>query len=600
MYRILYVDDEPGLLDLGVSFLELESDFHVDSALSAEDALQTLPIPSYDAIVSDYQMADLDGIGFLKKVRERYGRIPFILFTGRGREEVVIEAINASVDFYLQKGGDTNAQFAELAHKIRHAIRRRRAELEKDQSEEKFFKLFLTSPSLEAIADAKTGILVDVNDACVKTTGYSRDELIGRHFLDPAIFTNSIERGKFFSDLERNGIVYNFQTTIQTKNGHDRIIVLTSQKIRVGDDEFLFTQAVDITDSRSRRMLAQAMDLAQLVNWEFDVATKTFMFDDRFYALYGTSAEREGGTVMSVEKYGKEFVHPDDIHVMSDVARDIQSPHPSHVSMFEHRIIRRDGEVRHIVVRIAITKDEQGRTVKTHGANQDITDRKRMEESLRQANRKLGLLTGITRHDIKNQLFALKAFLSIASEKTSDAATVRDSLVNAVQAADIIEEQIAFTKEYELIGSENPIWQNPSAVLDATLREVHMDGVVITNSLDPGLEVYSDPMLRKVLFNLLDNALRHGERVSKIQVSARSHGDDLLIVWEDNGVGIAQDDKDLIFERGFGKNSGLGMFLAREILSLTGITIRETGEPGRGARFEIRVPRGVHRTAGRA
>jgi signal transduction histidine kinase len=268
--------------------------------------------------------------------------------------------------------------------------------------------------------------------------------------------------------------------------------------------------------------------------------------------------------------------------------------------MFEHRIIRRDGEVRHIVVRIAITKDEQGRTVKTHGANQDITDRKRMEESLRQANRKLGLLTGITRHDIKNQLFALKAFLSIASDKTSDAATVRDSLVHALQAADIIEEQIAFTKEYELIGSENPIWQNPSAVLDATLREVHMDGVVITNSLHPSLEVYSDPMLRKVLFNLLDNALRHGERVSKIQVSARSHGDDLLIVWEDNGVGIAHDDKDLIFERGFGKNSGLGMFLAREILSLTGITIRETGEPGRGARFEIRVPRGVHRTAGRA
>ena len=103
-------------------------------------------------------------------------------------------------------------------------------------------------------------------------------------------------------------------------------------------------------------------------------------------------------------------------------------------------------------------------------------------------------------------------------------------------------------------------------------------------------------MLEKVFFNLLDNAVRHGERVTQIRVSSRPSGEDLVIVWEDNGVGIPADHKERIFERGFGKHTGLGMFLVKEILSLTGIKVTETGEPGKGARFEILVPEGKFRT----
>jgi len=84
------------------------------------------PSTTYDAIVSDYQMPEMDGIEFLKTVRGSGSDMPFIIFTGKGREDVVIEAINNGADFYLQKGGNPKAQFAELSHKIKHAVRERR------------------------------------------------------------------------------------------------------------------------------------------------------------------------------------------------------------------------------------------------------------------------------------------------------------------------------------------------------------------------------------------------------------------------------------------------------------------------------------------
>src|SRR5512138_1307276 len=109
MFSLLYVDDEPGLLEIGKVFLESTGDFSVTTALSGRAGLDELARQDFDAVISDFQMPEMDGIEFLKKVRQSFGSIPFILFTGRGREEIVIQAINHGVDFYLQKGGDPKA-----------------------------------------------------------------------------------------------------------------------------------------------------------------------------------------------------------------------------------------------------------------------------------------------------------------------------------------------------------------------------------------------------------------------------------------------------------------------------------------------------------
>jgi PAS domain S-box-containing protein len=128
MYSILYVDDEPMLLELARLFLEKTGDFRVDTVISAKEALDILAKTSYDCIISDYQMPEMDGIVFLKTFRSKGNIAPFIIFTGKGREEVVIEALNNGADFYLQKGGDPKSQFAELAHKVRQAIQIRIAQ----------------------------------------------------------------------------------------------------------------------------------------------------------------------------------------------------------------------------------------------------------------------------------------------------------------------------------------------------------------------------------------------------------------------------------------------------------------------------------------
>jgi len=124
---------------------------------------------------------------------------------------------------------------------------------------------------------------------------------------------------------------------------------------------------------------------------------------------------------------------------------------------------------------------------------------------------------------------------------------------------------------------------------------IQIPGTVVLKNELGNLEIYADLMLEKVFHNLLDNSLRHGGTVTEITVKTRMDPDGLIIILEDNGTGIPYEDKEKIFECGVGNHTGLGLFLAREILGITGIMIKETGEAGKGARFEILLPKGVFR-----
>jgi PAS domain S-box-containing protein len=345
----------------------------------------------------------------------------------------------------------------------------------------------------------------------------------------------------------------------------------------------------------SQVMLAKAMDLTDLVNWEYDTQTGLYIFNDRFYTLYGTSAEREGGYQMTPERYIREFVHPDDRDgVASTSGRNPPPANPDEEFQMEHRIIRRDGEIRTIVVRVGVSADTGGQKLRVHGANQDITGRKRAEDALKQAHKKLHLLSGITRHDISNQLLTLNGFVAFLHKKVTDPA-LETYFTRITKASSQINTMIAFTKEYEKIGDQAPVWHVLAGVVDDAGKGILPGQVTLNNDLSATPEVYADPLIVKVFFNLLDNSVRHGMRVTEIRVSSRESKENLVVVWEDNGIGVAVDEKELIFERGFGKNTGLGMFLSREILSLTGITITETGKAGAGARFEMIVPKGSWR-----
>ncbi len=228
----------------------------------------------------------------------------------------------------------------------------------------------------------------------------------------------------------------------------------------------------------------------------------------------------------------------------------------------------------------------------------DISDRKRAEEALRVMNTKLNLLSSITRHDITNQLMALKGYLELSQESFDEPAQLEDYLAREMRIADTIERQIRFTRDYDDLGMSSPSWQNISGIIHDAVTSLPMRDISIGIDRDDG-EVLADPLFEKVFYNLIDNALRYGgERMKTIRVICEETGDGLLIVFEDDGEGIPTVGKEHLFTKGYGQNTGLGLFLSREILSITGITITETGTPGSGARFEIRVPRGAYRFTG--
>ena len=225
----------------------------------------------------------------------------------------------------------------------------------------------------------------------------------------------------------------------------------------------------------------------------------------------------------------------------------------------------------------------------------DISERKRAEDAIQQVNKKLNLLSSITRHDINNQLFSIKAYLELSKESIENTAQLSEYLIKIERSAAAIERQISFTKEYQDLGVKAPIWQSVDACVKNAQAALPMRDIRI----DAGgleVEIFCDPLLEKVFYNLIDNALRYGgPQMSKITISSQVSDRGLVITVEDNGSGISAEDKERLFKRGFGRNTGLGLFLSREILSITGITIIENGEPGKGARFEITVPRGSFR-----
>lgn len=226
----------------------------------------------------------------------------------------------------------------------------------------------------------------------------------------------------------------------------------------------------------------------------------------------------------------------------------------------------------------------------------DVTELKMAAEALRLSNQKLNLLSSITRHDIRNQIQALYGFFGILKIKLEGTPWL-DYILKGAQVVDIIERQISFTKEYEDLGRQNPTWQSVAQSVEGAAVSLPMREIKITQTTG-SLEIFSDPLFLKVFYNLIDNALRYGgEKMTEIRISAQESKGGLVIVVEDDGNGIAMEDKSRLFTKGFGKNTGLGLFLSREILAITGLTITETGTPGKGARFEILVPADGYRFA---
>jgi len=209
--------------------------------------------------------------------------------------------------------------------------------------------------------------------------------------------------------------------------------------------------------------------------------------------------------------------------------------------------------------------------------SRDMTERIRTENAIRNINSKLNLLSSITRHDILNQITKIRKYVGLLKE-----------------ISDTIQEQVTFTRDYQDLGVNCPAWQRVKPLFETVKAEGPFTDLEL--AIDTGyLEVFADPMLERVFFNLIDNAARHGQHVTKMSVTFYEKGGEGIVVVQDNGAGIPANIKKDVFEKGFGSNTGLGLFLTKEILEITGISIEETGAKGQGAKFLLHIPAGEWR-----
>ena len=276
---------------------------------------------------------------------------------------------------------------------VRNVSERRQAEEALRENEKRYRDLVESSHDWVWQVD-ENGIYTYAGPQCRGLLGYEPEEIIGKTPFDlmppeeqqrtDQIFGATIAQRAPFREFEKVNLHKDGHHVIFETNG---VPVIDGQGVFRGyrgmNRDITEHKRADVALQMSERELAQAMDMALLAHWEFNPTTGIFTFNDRFYALYGTTAEREGGYQMSAEAYTREFLYPEDVQIVADeIAKALATTDPGAAWALGHRIRRRDGEMRHITVHISVIKNSEGLTIKTRGVNQDITERKWAEEGL--------------------------------------------------------------------------------------------------------------------------------------------------------------------------------------------------------------------------
>lgn len=425
-YRILYVDDEPGLLEIGKIFLEDGGRFSVDTLTSATDALAVLSTHAYDAIISDYQMPGMDGIGFLKNVRSQGNNIPFILFTGRGREEIVILALNEGADFYLQKGGEPRSQFAELSHKVIQAITRKQAEEALVASEKQYRRIVDTAQEgVWQTDECKDPGTVYVNSRMADMLGCTRREMIERK-LTSFMFEEDIpEIARIWED-RKAGKVGRYERRLKRKDGVIRWMLVSATPIIDSNGTFhgSFAMYSDITEEKTsaielarrneelhaayEQLTATEEELRQNYD-ELAASQKLLEEQERQYRnvvedqtefitrflpdgthIFVNDAYCRYFGVTREEILGKKFqvkIAEADVNQVTEFFAALTPKKP--VGTIEHRIVMPDGSLRWQWWSERAIFDPAGHITEYQSVGRDITERKVVEEEVIMKNRLL-------------------------------------------------------------------------------------------------------------------------------------------------------------------------------------------------------------------
>ena len=472
---------------------------------------------------------------------------------------------------------------------------RKKAEKTVSESEEKYRRLFEEANDAIFIADAETGIIIDCNRAASELIGREKSELIGMH--QRCLHPPEDGQGEFSRTFEehrtgREGAIVEDQ--IITKTGEIKDVAIKGNTFEVNGKKMLRGLFRDVTERNKdiKRVRFQA-DLLNAVGQAVIAA------DTKGLIIYwNKAAERVYGWSES-EMLGANITDT----LLREEAKENRQEVLRHLSSGkswtgEATLLNKEGSLLPVIITTSPILDDEGKLVGILGVSTDISEQKWMQEVFNEAiakvadlNEKLRVVESLTRHDIRNKLAALNGGIFLLKKRSA----YNEDAMSHLNTLELLSQQILrlleFERIYVQVGAEDltPVSVEQSIAEAASLFS-DLKGAELFNDCR-GLFVLADSLLRQLFYNLIDNSLRYGEKVTNIRVKFEEQENCLKLIYEDNGVGLPDEIRGNLFREGFGKNTGYGLYLIKRICEAYGWTIHETGKQDEGAQFTMTIPK---------
>ncbi|MFB6189753.1 MAG: PAS domain S-box protein [Halapricum sp.] len=579
--RVLHVDDNAEFADTAAAFLERDDDrFEVETASRVEDGLDRLAAAHFDCVVSDYEMPGQNGIEFLETVREEHGALPFILYTGKGSEEVASEAISAGVTEYLQKERGTG-QYKLLANRIRQAVEKQYAKTELAEREKRLALFFEESP-MGVVEWDENFDFVRLNETAEEILGYDEAELQGESWETIVPESEREPVGESVSNLlAAKGGQHSINENVR-KDGrrivcewHNRVVTDDT-----GDVITIFSQFQDITARERRRTELQQYET--IINsltdavYVLDEEGRFTYVSDELVELVGYDRDRLLGSEPTLLKEQAAVERAED-----NLGELLSSDGPDSIT-FEITLHPRDGDPivceDHMGV-LPYDGDEFNGSV---GTLRDITARKARERELERKNARLEEFTSVVSHDLRNPLNVAQGRVELAQAECDS-----EHLDEAADALDrsqvLIEDLLTLAREGNQVDDIETV--ELETLTEECWHTVAADEATVSVTVDTTVRA-DRSRLTQLLENLYRNAIEHGGDDVTVTVGPLPDG----FYVEDDGPGIPPEAREDVFEAGYSttdNGTGFGLSIVKRVVDAHGWEIAVTESEAGGARFEI-------------
>ncbi len=709
--RILHLDDDYSFLTISREILldMNKSIGDIDFALSPNEALTKLAANNYDVILSDYEMPEKNGLDFLRILKQKKIRIPFILFTGKGREEVAIKALNLGADGYYNKQGDPETVYGELVHGIKSIIDKNMAKHECEESENRY-RILLANISDAIVVHDNLGNIFDINKQACNILGYSEKEILQTNISKFGTLDSNVRLQYWNRAL--SGEIVTFESILKRKDNSSFPVAISLRKVLLGKRDLILASIRDVSEEKNAESeraqkyqvlerITECLDSGlsiiskdyhviwanEVLRRRYDISNKKCyqIFNNLNHPCPDCGAKKifEQNVKLDVHEY-EALVSKEEPHWVEIRATPLKNKNGEVISAIELTVTiterkKIENRIKSIYQSVpnpmyvwqavtgdfllidynesavqitdgAVYKFKGMLASKLYGVNseifkelkqcfdkkisitrempyhysvsnkekylnvkyacvppdlvlvytEDITERKKADEVIRRShkdleiiNEKLQVVGGMTRHDIGNMLTNAKLNMFLLKKNLKNDAQLSTYIDSVEKCFDQSAKILEFSRIYEQIGVEKLKVEDVATQFDEASALIPHGKIKIINQAQ-GLSVLADSMLQQLFYNLIDNSLRHGKTVTKIKLSFKENLKAIQLIYEDNGVGIALENKNKIFTNGFTTGgSGIGLKLIKRMIEVYGWTITEEGKEGKNAKFVITIPTSV-------